>query len=45
MAHRDAVIDRDSIEFLRHAAGEFDLARDQLTKMLQMDMAGHELGE
>jgi hypothetical protein len=30
MAHRDAVIDRDGVEFLGDAAGLLDLARDQL---------------
>jgi hypothetical protein len=45
MAHRDAVIDRDGVEFFRHATGVFDLSRDQLAKMLQVHMAGHELRE
>ena len=45
MAHRDAVIDRDGVEFLGNAAGKFDLARHQLAEMLQVNMAGHELRE
>ena len=45
MAHGDAVIDGDGVEFLGDAAGLFDLARDQLAKVLEMDMARHELGE
>ena len=45
MAHRDAVVDRDGVEFLGDAAGLLDLARDQLAEVLQMDVARHELGE
>ena len=45
MAHGDAVIDRDGVEFLGDAAGRLDLAGDQLAQVLQVDMAGHELGE
>ena len=45
MAHRYAVVDGDGVEFLGDAAGLFDLARDQLAKVLQMHMAGHELRE
>ena len=45
MAHGDAVIDGDGVEFLGDAAGRLDLARDQLAEILQMHMAGHELGE
>ena len=45
MAHGDAVIDGDGVEFLGHAAGRLDLARDQLAEVLQVDVAGHELGE
>ena len=45
MAHGDAVIHRDGVEFLGDAAGLLDLARDQLAEILQMDVARHELGE
>ena len=45
MAHGDAVIDGDGVELLGDAAGLLDLARDELAEVLQMDMAGHELGE
>lgn len=43
--HRDPVIDRDGVEFLRDAAGFLDLARDQLAEVLQVDVPRHELGE
>ena len=45
MAHGDAVIDRDGVEFLGHTARRLDLARHQLPHVLQMHMARHELGE
>ena len=45
MAHRDAVVDGDGVELLGDAAGLLDLTRHQLPEILQMDMAGHELGE
>ena len=45
MAHGDAVIDRDGVEFLGDAAGRLDLARHQLTEILQVDVARHELRE
>ena len=45
MAHGDAVIDRDGVEFLGDAAGLFDLAGDQLAEVLQVDVARDELGE
>ncbi len=45
VAHGDAVIDRDGVEFFRNATGFFDLARYQLAQVLQVHMAGHELGE
>ena len=45
MAHGDAVIDRDGVELLGDAAGLFDFARDELAEILQMHVAGHELGE
>jgi len=43
--HRDPVIDRDRVEFLGDSARRFDLARDHLAKVLQVDVTGHELGE
>ena len=45
VAHGDAVVDGDGVEFLGDAARRLDLARDQLPKVLEMHMAGHELGE
>ncbi|CAM2160612.1 hypothetical protein PT2222_80196 [Paraburkholderia tropica] len=45
VAHRDAVVDRDGVEFLGDAAGGLDLARDELAQILQVHVAGHELGE
>ncbi len=45
VTHGDAVVDGDGIEFLGHATGLLDLARDQLAHVLEVDMAGHELGE
>ena len=45
MAHGDAVVDGDGVEFLGDAAGRLDLAGDQLAEVLQVHMAGHELGE
>ena len=45
VAHRDAVVDRDGVEFLGYAARGLDLARDQLAEVLEVHVAGHELGE
>ncbi len=45
VAHGDAVVDGDGVEFLGDAARRLDLARDQLAEVLQVDVAGHELGE
>ena len=45
MAHGDAVVDGDGVEFLGDAAGSLDLARDQLAEILQVHVAGHELRE
>ena len=45
MAHGDAVIDGDGVEFLGDAARRLDLARHHLAEILQMHMARHELGE
>ena len=45
VAHGDAVVDGDGVELLGHAAGAGDLAGDQLAEVLEMDVAGNELGE
>ncbi|MNJ37635.1 hypothetical protein D3C77_324640 [compost metagenome] len=45
VAHGDAVVDRDGVEFLGHATGAFDLAGDQLAQVLQVHMPRDELGE
>jgi hypothetical protein len=45
MAHGDAVVDRDGVEFLGHAARRLDLARHQLAHVLQVHVARNELGE
>ena len=45
VAHGDAVVDRDGVEFLGDAAGLLDLARHQLAEVLQVHVARHELGE
>lgn len=45
VAHRDAVVHGDGVEFLGDAADLLDLARDQLAEVLQVHVAGHELGE
>ena len=45
VAHGDAVVDGDGVEFLGDAAGRLDLAGDELAEVLQVDVAGDELGE
>ncbi len=45
MAHGDAVVDGDRVEFLGDAAGRLDLAGDQLAEVLQVHVTGDELGE
>ncbi|KAG1083814.1 hypothetical protein G6F40_014656 [Rhizopus arrhizus] len=45
MAHRDAVVHGDGVEFLGDPANLLDLAGDQLAEGLQVHVAGHELGE
>ena len=40
MAHGDAVIHRDGVEFLGDAAGRLDLARDQLAEILRCTWPG-----
>ena len=45
VTHGDAVVHGDGVELAGHATGRLDLARHQLPHILQMHMAGHELGE
>ena len=45
VAHRDAVVHGDGVEFLGDPACGLDLARDQLAEVLQVHVAGHELGK
>ena len=45
MAHGDAVINRNGVEFLGDTAGLLDLPRHQLAEILQVDVAGNELRE
>ena len=45
VAHGDAVVHGDGVEFLGDAARGLDLPRHQLPKVLEMHVAGHELGE
>ncbi|KPY72918.1 Two component transcriptional regulator, winged helix family [Pseudomonas savastanoi pv. fraxini] len=45
VAHGDTVIDRNGVEFLGHATGALDFTRDQLAHVLEVDVAGYELGE
>jgi hypothetical protein len=45
VAHRYAIIDRDRIELLRNTSGAFDLPCDQLSQILEMNVARHELGK
>ena len=45
MPHGDAVVDCDGVELLRYTAGGFNLAAHELPEILQVDVAGYELGE
>jgi len=45
MAHGDAVVDGDGVEFLGDTAGRFDLSRHKLAEILEVNVTGHELGE
>ncbi len=45
VAHGDAVVHGDGVEFLGHTTGCLDLAGDQLAQVLQMHVTGHELCE
>ncbi len=44
VAHRDAVVDGDRVELAGHAAGGADRLGDDLADVLEVDVAGHELG-
>ena len=45
VAHGDAVIDRDGVEFLGDAAGCLDFAGDQLAEVLEVHVTGDKLGK
>ena len=45
VAHGDAVVDGDGVEFFGNAASAFDLAGNQLTHVFEVDVAGYELGK
>ncbi|MNQ48583.1 hypothetical protein D3C85_624650 [compost metagenome] len=45
VAHGDAVVHGDGVEFFCHTASAFDLAGDQLAQVLEVDVARYELGE
>ena len=45
MSHGDAIVDGDGVELLGHSPGSGDLAGHQLSQVLQVHMARHELGE
>src|SRR5690606_6905680 len=45
VAHGDAVVHGDGVEFLGNATRLLDLAGDQLAQVLQVHVAGHDLGE
>ena len=45
MAHGDAVIHGNGVEFFRHTTGRFNLAGDKLAQIFQMHMARHKLRE
>ena len=45
MPHGDTVVDGDGIEFLRDATGGLDFTGNQLTKILEVNVTGNELGK
>jgi len=45
VAHGNAVVDGDGVEFLGDAAGFFDLAGDHLAQVLEVYVAGDKLGK
>ena len=45
VAHGDAVVHCNGVEFFGDTASALDFAGDQLAHVLQMHVAGHELGE
>src|SRR5208337_2771983 len=42
--HGDAVVDADGVEDERHAASRADVLLDQLAHLVQMDVAGNDVG-
>src|SRR5690606_21975365 len=44
VAHRDAVVDGDGVEFARHTTGFAHRVGDDLADVLQVHVPGHELG-
>ena len=44
VAHRNAVIDRNGVEFFRHAASFTNSASHQVAHIFQVHVTGHELG-
>src|SRR5215470_1109904 len=45
MAHRDAIVHRDRVELAGYRPGGPDRVRDHGADLLQVHVAGHELGE
>ena len=45
MTHGDAVVYGDGVELLGDASGAGDLRGDELAEVLEVDVAGNELGE
>jgi hypothetical protein len=45
VAHGDAVIHGDGVELFGDSAGALDFSGDELSEVLEVDMAGHELCE
>ena len=45
MAHRNSVIDCDSVELLGNPAGSLDFASDHLAKVLEVDVPRNKLGK
>ena len=43
--HRNTVVHRDGVEFFGQTAGFFNFARHHLAQIMQMHMAGYELGK
>ena len=45
MAHRDAIINGNGIEFLGNTASGLNLTRDHLTEVFEVHVTGHKLCE